>query len=91
MISYTRKTLDTFTVVMNIGPSFRSNVEHQSVLANNMDEIMVKVRHNYISFDMKLMVFVLRLPSSTIFCELALQMNGLRKWQLHTCLFGSIH
>ena len=29
--------------------SSRSNVEHHSVLANNMEEIMVKVRRNYIS------------------------------------------
>jgi hypothetical protein len=46
---------------MNAGPSSRSNVEHQtqSVLANNMEEIMVKARHNFISFDMKLMVLIL--------------------------------
>jgi hypothetical protein len=58
LTSYTRKTSEIFTVVMNTRPSSRSNVEHQTVLANNMEEIMVKVRHNYISFDMQLMVLI---------------------------------
>ena len=62
MNSYTRKT-SIFTVIMSTGPSSRSNVEHQSLLSNNMEEIMVKVRHIYITFDMKLMVLI---PSSQI-------------------------
>ena len=57
MTSYTRKTSDIFTVVMNTGPSSKLNVEHQSVLSNNnMEEIMVKVRR---SFNVKLMVLIL--------------------------------
>ena len=85
MTSSTRKISGIFTDVMNTGSFSRSNVEHQSVLANNVEEIMVKVRHNYILFYIKLMILVLsslRLPSSTTSCELALEMDGLRKWQL---------
>jgi hypothetical protein len=59
LTSYTRKPSDIFKVVIEAVQSSRSNVEHQSVLANNMEEIMVKVRHNYISFDMKLMILIL--------------------------------
>ena len=59
---YIRKTSDVFTVVMNTRPSSRSNVEHQSVLANNMEEIMVKVRVRH-TFDKKLIPVVLILLS----------------------------
>jgi hypothetical protein len=69
-LNYIRKTSDIFTVVMNV--LSRSNVEHQSVLANNMEEIIVKVRHKYFFFDMKSMVLL---------SSLALKMDGLCIWR----------
>ena len=64
---------------MNADQSSRSNVEHQSVLANNMEGIMVKVRHNYISFDMKLMVIILvssQLAELNYFLQTRIQAAG---------------
>ena len=65
--SYTRKTL-IFKIFMNTGPSSRSNVERQTLLANNMEEIMVKVSHNYVSFDMKLIVLILSSQIAKLDC-----------------------
>ena len=61
---------------MNTGPSSRSNVERQTLLANNMEEIMVKVSHNYVSFDMKLMVLILSSQIAELDCFMRSRTGG---------------